>query len=162
MQVIRLAGGLSVAGRSRWRSRRLLILCYHGFALEDEHLWNPSMHITQRHLESRLDLLADEGYTIVSLAEGLARLRAGTLPPRAVAITVDDGNYDFYAVGYPVFKRRGVPVTLYVSTYHVLDRRPVFDVTCRYLLWKAWASGKAEVRDPFDEGGPPLRSGGRL
>ena len=144
LQVIRLAGGLNAASRSRWRSRRLLILCYHGFALEDEHLWNPSLYVTQGHLEARLAFLAGEGYTILSLAEGLARLRAGTLPPRAVAITIDDGNYDFYAVAYPVFKRLGVPVTLYVSTYHVLDRRPVFDVACRYLLWKAWASGKAE------------------
>jgi len=157
LQVIRLAGGLNAASRSRWRSRRLLILCYHGFALEDEHLWNPSLYVTQGHLEARLAFLAGEGYTILSLAEGLARLRAGTLPPRAVAITVDDGNYDFYAVGYPVFKRLGVPVTLYVSTYHVLDRRPVFDVACRYLLWKAWASGRA-VSDPLAESGPPLRT----
>jgi peptidoglycan/xylan/chitin deacetylase (PgdA/CDA1 family) len=158
LQVIRLAGGLNAASRSRWRARRLLILCYHGFALEDEHLWNPSLYVTQGHLESRLAFLAGEGYTILTLAEGLARLRAGTLPPRAVAITVDDGNYDFYAVAYPVFKRLGVPVTLYVSTYHVLDRRPVFDVACRYLLWKAWAAGKAEVGDPLAESGPSLRT----
>ena len=68
----------------------------------------------------------------------------------------------FTPSAYPVFKRRGVPVTLYVSTYYVLDRRPVFDMACRYLLWKAWASGKGDVRDPFDESGPPLRVGGRL
>ena len=158
LQIIRLAGGLSATGRSRWRSRHLLILCYHGFALDDEHLWNPSLYVTQGHLESRLAFLSGGGYTILSLPEGLTRLRAGTLPPRAVAITVDDGNYDFYAVAYPVFKRLGVPVTLYVSTYHVVDRRPVFDVACRYLLWKAWASGKADVRDPLDESRPPLRT----
>ena len=75
LQVIRLAGGLNAASRSRWRSRRLLILCYHGFALEDEHLWNPSLYVTQGHLEARLAFLAGEGYTILSLAEGLARLR---------------------------------------------------------------------------------------
>lgn len=158
LQVIRLAGGLNVASRSGWRSRRLLILCYHGFALDDEHHWNPSLFVTQSHLESRLAFLAAEGYAIVSLTEGLARLRAGTLPPRAVAITVDDGTYDFYAVAYPVFKRLGVPVMLYVSTYHVVDRRPVFDVACRYLLWKAWASEKADLGNPFVEGGPPLRT----
>ena len=37
-----------------------------------------------------------------------------------------DGTYDFHAVAYPVFKRLRVPVTLYVSTYYVFDRRPVF------------------------------------
>jgi peptidoglycan/xylan/chitin deacetylase (PgdA/CDA1 family) len=158
LQFIRLAGGLNVASRSSWRSRRLLILCYHGFALSDEHIWNPSLFVTQRHLESRLAFLAAEGYSILSLAEGLARLRAGALPPRAVAITVDDGTYDFYAVAYPVFRRLHVPVTLYVSTYHVLDRRPVFDVASRYLLWKAWTSGNGELKDPLTEGGPPLRT----
>jgi len=38
LQGIRLAGGLGAVSRSRWRARRLLILCYHGFALEDEHV----------------------------------------------------------------------------------------------------------------------------
>lgn len=160
LQVIRLAGGLSAASRSRWRSRRLLILCYPGFALDDEHLWNPSLLVTRSHLESRLAFLAAEGYAVLPLAEGLARLSAGTLPPRAVAITVDDGTgiYDFHAVAYPVLKRLGGPVTLCVPTYHVFDHRPVFDVAFRYLLWKAWASGKADVRDPLAEDGPPMHT----
>jgi peptidoglycan/xylan/chitin deacetylase (PgdA/CDA1 family) len=158
LQVIRMAGGLSAASRSRWRSRRLLILCYHGFALDDEHRWNPSLYVTQRHLESRLGLLNAEGYVVLSLAEGLERLRTGTLPPRAVAITVDDGTYDFYAIAYPVFKRLGIPVMLYVSTYHVADRRPVFDVASRYLLWKAWASGKVDLENAVVEGGRSLRT----
>jgi len=158
LRAVRFAGGVAAISRSRWRARRLLILCYHGFAQADEHLWNPSLYVTRSHLESRLDLLAAGGYQILPLAEGLARLSAGTLPPRAVTITVDDGTYDFYAVGYPVFKRFGVPVTVYVSTYYVFDRRPVFDGACDYLLWKAWASGKAEVRAPLREDGPPLRT----
>jgi peptidoglycan/xylan/chitin deacetylase (PgdA/CDA1 family) len=160
LQVVRLAGGLGATARSRWRSRRLLILCYHGFAQADEHLWNPSLYVTRDHLESRLGFLAAEGYVVLPLREGLARLAAGTLPARAVTITVDDGTYDFYAVGYPVLKRLGVPVTVYVSTYYVFDRRPVFDGACQYLIWKAWASGRGEVPDPLVAGGPSLRSAG--
>ncbi len=158
LQVIRLAGGLAAAGRSRWRSRRLLILCYHGFAQADEHLWNPALYVTREHLESRLEFLAAAGYVILSLREGLTRLATGSLPTRAVAITVDDGTYDFYAVAYPVLKRLGVPVTVYISTYHVLDRRPVFDGACHYLLWKAWASGRADLPDPLAPDGPALRT----
>ena len=116
LQAVRFAGGLSAASRSRWRSRRLLILCYHGFAQADEHLWDSSLYVTQNHLESRLEFLAAGGYVILPLSEGLARLAAGTLPSRAVSITIDDGTYDFYAVAYPVLKRRGVPVTAFVST----------------------------------------------
>jgi peptidoglycan/xylan/chitin deacetylase (PgdA/CDA1 family) len=158
LQVIRSAGGLAVASRSHWRSRRLLILCYHGFAQADEHVWNPSLYVTGSHLASRLEFLAAAGYVVLPLGEGLARLNAGTLPPRAVAITVDDGTYDFYAIAYPVLKRLGVPVTVYVSTYYVFDRRPVFDGACQYLLWKAWASGKVPLKDPLHEDGPSLRT----
>ena len=157
LQVVRLTGGLHATSRSRWRSSRLLILCYHGFALEDEHTWNPSLYVSRDHLESRLAFLAAAGYTILPLREGLTRLAAGTLPPRAVAITVDDGTYDFHAVAYPVFQRLGVPVTLYVSTYYVFDRRPVFDGACQYLLWKAGTLGKV-VEDPWQDRGGLLRT----
>lgn len=158
LQVIRFAGGLHATGRSRWRSNRLFILCYHGFAQDDEHKWNSSLYVTRSQLESRLAFLAAEGYVVLPLTEALARLAAGTLPGRAVAITVDDGTYDFYAVAYPVLKRLGIPVTLYVSTYYVFDRRPVFDGACQYLLWKAWTLGNGDLRDPADEGGPPLHT----
>jgi len=158
LQAIRFAGGLAAASRSRWRSRRLLILCYHGFAQADEHLWDSSLYVTQDHLESRLEFLAAGGYVVLPLTEGLARLATGTLPPRAVSITVDDGTYDFYAVAYPVLQRRGVPVTVFVSTYYVFDRRPVFDGACQYLLWKAWTLGTVDLKDPLDDAAPSLQT----
>src|SRR6185503_5439809 len=158
LQVIRFTGALDATSRSRWRSSRLLILCYHGFAQDDEHLWNSSMYVTRDHLEARLAFLVAEGYVILPLTEGLARLAAGTLPSRAVVITIDDGTYDFYAVAYPVFKRLGIPVTLYVSTYYVLDGRPVFDGACQYLLWKAWTRARGDLKDPLQEDGSPLRT----
>lgn len=145
-----MAGGLRAASRSRWRSRQLLILCYHGFSREDEHLWNPELYVPASHLEARLRFLVEEGYQVLPLGEGLGRLEAGTLPPRAVAITVDDGNYDFYAVAYPMFKHREIPVTLFVSTYYVFDQRPVFDVAISYLAWKGLAAGPLVLQDPLD------------
>jgi peptidoglycan/xylan/chitin deacetylase (PgdA/CDA1 family) len=114
--------------------------------------------VTRAHLESRLKLLAAEGYVILPLVEALTRLTAGTLPPRAVAITVDDGTYDFYAVAYPVLKRMGIPVTVFVATYYVRDGRPVFDGACHYLLWKALASGTVGVKHPLDDSAPSLRT----
>jgi peptidoglycan/xylan/chitin deacetylase (PgdA/CDA1 family) len=136
----------------------LLILCYHGFAQADEHLWNPSLYVTRSHLESRLELLAAGGYEILPLAEALGRLVDGTLPARAVAITIDDGTYDFFAVAYPVLKRFGVPVTLYVSTYYVVHRQPVFDSACQYLFWKARASGTLRPQHSLSEDWTPINS----
>jgi peptidoglycan/xylan/chitin deacetylase (PgdA/CDA1 family) len=137
LRLIRRSGGLDLASRSAWRDRRLLILCYHGFSLDDEHVWNPQIYVSAAHLEARLRFLGDQGYNIIPLTEGLARMQDGSLPPRSVAITVDDGNYDFFAVAYPILARRRVPVTVFVSTYHVFDQRPVFDVACSYLMWHA-------------------------
>ena len=151
LKFLRLSGGLRVTSRSRWRSRRLLILCYHGFAQADENAWDPQLYVSAEHLKARLHFLLDHGYTVLPLGEGLARMNAGTLPPRAVAITVDDGAYDFYSIAYPILQRLGIPVTVYVATYHVFDRRPVFDVAFRYLIWKALASGPLTVEDPADE-----------
>lgn len=158
LQIVRSTGAFDAVGHSHWRSQRLLILCYHGFALRDEHRWDPSLYVTRSHLEFRLDFLAAERYVVLPLSEGVARLSAGTLPPRAVAITVDDGTYDFYAVAYPVLKRRGVPITVFVSTYYMLDRRPVFDGACQYLLWKAWAGGTVALNDPLEDGAPLLQT----
>ena len=158
LKLLRFSGGLGVTSRSRWRSRRLLILCYHGFAQADEHLWDPQLYVSGDHFEARLRFLLDNHYAVLPLGEALARMNAGTLPDRAVAITVDDGAYDFRSIAYPILQRLGVPVTVYVATYHVFDRRPVFDVAFRYLIWKAMLSGPVMVDDPVDGTPTPIGS----
>lgn len=122
---------------SRWRQQRLLILCYHGTSLEDEHEWNSSLYLSPGILRSRLEMLRERQCAVLPLEEALQRLYSGNLPPRAVAITFDDGSYDFYKIAWPILKEFGYPVTLYFTTYYSEYNRPVFDVMCSYLLWKA-------------------------
>jgi len=44
-------------------------------------------------------------------------LHAGrSLPPHALAVTVDDGYGDFQEAGYPVFAEYGIPVTVFLVT----------------------------------------------
>ena len=136
LRTLRALGGFGLVAGSGWRRRRLLILCYHGFSLRDEHRWNPELYVTGEHLERRLRALADGGYQVVPLGEGLERLRAGSLPPKAVSLTVDDGLYDFHRVAYPILSRHKTPVTLYASTWYMLHPGPVFPVMAAYLLWR--------------------------
>lgn len=136
-------GGAEVLANSSWRRNRLLILCYHGTSLRDEHHWNPGLYVSQELLRRRMEMVARAGCSVLPLDEALTRLNEGTLPPKSVAITVDDGSYDFYKVGFPVFREFGFPVTLYYTTYYAEYNRPVFDPMCSYLVWKAKSNAGA-------------------
>jgi peptidoglycan/xylan/chitin deacetylase (PgdA/CDA1 family) len=122
---------------SNWRRRRLMILSYHGVSLSDEHDWSPALYMPPALFRRRLETLSRLGCNVLPLDEALARLRAGELPPRSVALTFDDGSYDTYAVAAPIVRDFGFPATIYYTTYYAIHNRPVFDVMCSYLLWKA-------------------------
>lgn len=150
--------GMGVAellARSKWRQHRLLILGYHGISLDDEHEWDPGLFITQDQFADRLTFLLRNGYRILPLREALSGLSRGELPAKAVTITFDDGNYDFYAKAFPVLKELGLPATVFLTTYYCEFQRPVFDMISSYLLWKAHGrslclnglDGESEVLD---------------
>jgi len=132
----RSLGIFRAVGRSSWRNGRLLILCYHGVSQDDEHRWNPALYITQDALRRQLELLAQNRCSVLPLGEAVSRLHRNDLPPRSVVITFDDGPYDFLTRALPVLREFGVPVTVYQTTSYSSFNRPVFDVTCSYLLWK--------------------------
>lgn len=135
--VARRIGAPALVRRSRWRRDRLLILCFHGVSLDDEHLWKPTLFIRQDVLRERLAQLRDGGYSVVSLDEGVRRMQDGTLPEGAVALTFDDGTYDFLSRAFPVLREFGFPATVYQTTRYSQLGVPVFDVFVAYLLWKA-------------------------
>lgn len=120
---------------SEWRRRRLLILCYHGVALDDEHRWS-DLYVDEAHLRQRFSFLRRHSYSVLPLDDALKMLKAGSLPDRSVSITFDDGFYDFYSRAYPLLQEFGYHATLYLTTYYSLFQRPVFDPVASYLLWK--------------------------
>lgn len=122
--------------RSHWRNQRLLILCYHGMALEEEHKWMPSLYMRPELFEQRLKVLQAGEYAVLPLGEAVERLYRRDLPPKSVAITFDDGTYDFYAQAYPRLKEYGFPATVYQTTYYCDYHLPVFHLICSYMLWK--------------------------
>lgn len=133
---LRSAGAFSRAANSSWRQERLLILCYHGVSISDEHEWNDSLYITPRRFEQRMEILKKGGYSVLPLGEAIERIRTRSLPARSVALTFDDGTSDFYLEAYPILKSYGFPATVYLTTYYCNYNKPVFTVFCSYLLWK--------------------------
>jgi peptidoglycan/xylan/chitin deacetylase (PgdA/CDA1 family) len=97
--------------------------------------------MTAATFEARLRHLQAGGYPVLPLGEALRQLRAGTLPARAVAVTIDDGFYTTLSVAAPLLQRYRVPATLYLTTYYVVHQDPIFNLALGYLLlWRANAT----------------------
>jgi peptidoglycan/xylan/chitin deacetylase (PgdA/CDA1 family) len=124
-----------VAGSS-WRQKRLLILCYHGIAMGEEHGSHAEMFLPAETFARRMELLAQTGARVLPLGEALTRLQTGKLPPNSVAITFDDGWADFRTQAFPVLKKHGFPATVYLTTYYCLFSRPIFRFALAYMMWK--------------------------
>jgi peptidoglycan/xylan/chitin deacetylase (PgdA/CDA1 family) len=119
----------------RFSSRHLRVLCYHGFSFEDEHLFRPKLFMQAALLAQRMTWLTQHGYGVVSLEEARVRLKEGTLRPKSVVITIDDGFYSVLAIAFPIFKRFGFPVTLYMTTYYCRRANPIFRLVVQYMFW---------------------------
>ncbi|HVW84185.1 MAG TPA: polysaccharide deacetylase family protein [Bryobacteraceae bacterium] len=119
-----------------WRNNRLLVLCYHGIAMDDEAKWNPALYVNQSTFRQRMKMIRDAGCNVLSLPEALYRLSRKSLPERSVVLTFDDGFHDFHRCAYPVLQEFRYPATVYLSTYYSVNQLPVFDPMCSYLCWK--------------------------
>lgn len=62
----------------------------------------------------QMDLLA-QNFVVLPLREGVARLRQGQLPARAVCITFDDGYANNFTVALPILRERALPATVFVA-----------------------------------------------
>ena len=155
---LRTVGGFTSVAASAWRRRRLLILCYHGVSLQDEHEWNGNLFVTSAFLRQRFEILRDSGYVVLSLGESVRSLRRGTLPPRSVVLTFDDGFYNFFAAAVPLLEEFGYPATNYMSSYYCVHQYPLPLVTLRYLLWCARAQVLAPGVLPGQDGSADLQN----
>jgi len=155
LRALRSTGAFAASAASSRRRDGLLILCYHGISLRDEQAWEPTLYLSAAHFRQRLEALRSTRIEVLPLDEGLSRLHAGTLPPRAVVITFDDGFYDFYKLALPMLQEFAFPATLYLTTHYCDFRLPIFNLMVPYLLWK---SGRTKM--VWEETGlPPMPLG---
>jgi peptidoglycan/xylan/chitin deacetylase (PgdA/CDA1 family) len=132
----RRLGILRAVAGSGWRKQRLLILCYHGLSLKDEHKWR-NLFVTPAFFRSRLDLLARLKYRVLPLGDAVRMLHEGGLPPKSVTITFDDGFHDFHQFGFPLLSEFGFPATVYQMTSYCDHAFPVFNLVLSYVFWRS-------------------------
>jgi peptidoglycan/xylan/chitin deacetylase (PgdA/CDA1 family) len=116
---------------------RLRILCFHGLALDDEHRFRPGLFMRPEVLRKRLRTLHAKKYPVLPLGEAIERLSNGTLPPCATVVTFDDGFYSFSRHAVEILQEFSFPATVYVTTYYVAKRTPIFRLVVKYLFWKS-------------------------
>jgi len=114
----------------------LRILCYHGFAINDEYSFRPKLFICPYTFEKRLRYLSSRRFHVVGLAEGLERLSAGKLPPGATAITIDDGFFSVLRYAAPLLRSHSFPASVYVTTYYSVKEIPIFRLAVQYMFWR--------------------------
>lgn len=151
---LRRSGVFSLIASSSWRRRRLCILMFHGVSIADEHLWDPDLYLSVERYRAALQTIRDTRCRVLPLDEAVERLHAGSLPPRAVSLTFDDGNYDFVSRAVPLLQEFDYPATAFVATYYSEFAKPVFNTTLGYTLWKA--QGRSADPSGIAEGAEPL------
>ncbi len=87
------------------------ILVYHRFGP----IVADSMTVTTSVFEWQLKYLREHSYTVVPLSDVVKFVKGhGHLPPRAVAITADDGHRTVFTIMKPMVERERIPVTLFI------------------------------------------------
>src|SRR6059058_2518873 len=96
------------------QTAQTLIFCYHRLV---DKVRYPGTEITPAAFEAQMKELKDKGITVISMQDLLAWKRGEkNIPPRCAVITFDDGWKSQYEVAWPILKKFGYPVTLFVYT----------------------------------------------
>lgn len=120
--VYRLAANrLSPAGPGA----KLSILIFHRVLAQTDPLF-PS-EATVQSFDWQMALLKSL-FNVLPLPEAVSRLKAGSLPARAAAITFDDGYADNYTHALPILKKHGLHATFFIATAY-LDGGRMFNDT---------------------------------
>ncbi len=112
------------------------ILCYHGGAIHDEHLFWPGVFISEKRFKQHLDVIRKYSFHVLPLSQAIEKASRHDLPKNTLIFTFDDGFFSTKKVIEPLLKKAGYPATLYVTTYYVMHQRPIFNVTLRYMLFR--------------------------
>lgn len=104
---------------------KLSILIFHRVLAQTDPLF-PS-EATLQSFDWQMALLKSL-FNVLPLPEAVSRLKAGSLPARAAAITFDDGYADNYTHALPILQKHGLHATFFIATAY-LDGGRMFNDT---------------------------------
>src|SRR4051812_19882435 len=116
------------------RSRAPLVLGYHAVSST----WRSQLAIPEQLFARQVDSLARRGYVGLTLSEAERRRQAGSLPPRPVVFTFDDG-YASTMRALPILHGVGFPGTVFPVTRFV--------DTGKDLAWTGMVEERAQRSD---------------
>lgn len=117
---MRIPGVKTAKTFSRWVQARILggalILGYHRIAnvTHDEY----EVCVSQKHFAEQMEALCKHAHPI-HLSELVQCLKAGSVRPRSVAVTFDDGYADNLYEAKPILEKYTIPATVFVCTGYV-------------------------------------------
>lgn len=114
---MKIPGLKTAKNLSRWLRARILggalILGYHRIASTSGDVYE--VCVSPEHFDEHLDILRK--YTQpISLSRLVQNLKEGSLPPKSVAITFDDGYADNLYFAKPLLEKYEIPATVFVCT----------------------------------------------
>ena len=102
------------------------VFMYHKFGVSKY----PSTSVTMEQLENHIQEFTKEKYNILSLDFIVDTIiNDGDLPDNTIGISIDDADKSFFEVGWPLFKKNNIPVTLFVTTGTIANNNK------SYLNW---------------------------
>src|SRR5262249_44842093 len=94
------------------QTAQTIIFCYHRLV---DKIHTPWTEITPAAFEAQMKELKDHGITVISMQDLLAWKRGEkNIPPRCAVITFDDGWKSQYEVAWPIMKKFGYPLTMFL------------------------------------------------
>jgi peptidoglycan/xylan/chitin deacetylase (PgdA/CDA1 family) len=96
------------------QTAQTIIFCYHRLV---DKVRYPGTEITPAMFEQQMKMLKERGITVIGMQDLLAWKRGEkNIPPRCAVITFDDGWKSQYEVAWPILKKMGYPVTMFIYT----------------------------------------------
>jgi peptidoglycan/xylan/chitin deacetylase (PgdA/CDA1 family) len=93
---------------------RLTVLTYHGIPAAYDPLALPEQ-VTARVFDEQMGAVAKH-FNVLPLPEAVQKLNAGTLPPKALAITFDDGYLNNFEIALPILQRHRLTATFFICS----------------------------------------------